>query len=148
MTDFKAKSSIYSIMIMIGGLIGIIAVFMAWIDIDFGILGSYTMSGWEITTESLKNPSLGNIDDNYVRWMPLLVLIFSVVGLLIGLTALLKPRKEIGAGAVVCGILAILAGILFYINDNLSDVIGLGVFIAMAAGVLLVITGALRMSVN
>jgi len=138
-------SSIYSILILVGGLIGIIAVFLAWIDVDFGIFGSYTVSGWEIVRESLEDPALGDISESYVQWMPLIVLIFSVVGLLIGLTALLKPRKEMGAGAIVCGILAVIAGILFYTYESISDVAGMGIYLAMVAGIVMVIFGALRL---
>ena len=144
MTDFKALSSIYSILILIGGLIGVLAVFLAWIDIN-GIFISYTWSGWEIIRESINNPALGDISDSYAQWMPLIVLIFSVVGLLIGLTALLKPRKEVGAGAIVCGILVVIAGILFYTYESISNYAGTGIYLAIVAGIVMVIFGALRL---
>jgi uncharacterized membrane protein (UPF0136 family) len=137
MADFKVTSSIYSTLIIIGGLVGIVSVFMAWLDVD--------RTGWEI----INNPIYGSIADSYIQWMPLVVLIIAFNGLFAGLTALIRPRKGIGAGAIVCGILMIVAAVLFFIHDKpiLTDN-GAGVYLAMVAGVLLVIFGALRMSVK
>ena len=148
MTDFKAKSSIFSFLIIIGALVGIVSVFTAWISIDFGFFGSISWSGWEIVRSGLDQPDLGNLSSNYVQWMPLVVLLFSVIALLIGLAALVKPRKEMGIGAVLCGIITIIAAALFYLDGDLSGVIGNGVYIAMAAGAIMFIFGALRLSVS
>ena len=148
MTDFKAKSSIFSFLIIIGGLIGIVAVFMAWISVQWGGITLFSMSGWEIVKSGLDQPDLGNLSSNYVQWMPLIVLIFSVIALLIGLAALVKPKKEMGIGAVLCGVITVIAAALFYADIDLSDFFGAGGYVAMLAGAILLIFGALRLSVS
>ncbi|MCL1810944.1 MAG: hypothetical protein FWG41_01810 [Methanomassiliicoccaceae archaeon] len=146
MTDYKSTSSIYSILVLLGGLIGVIAVFIAWISMDLGLWGTFEVTGWEIIRESLDNPSLGSLSDDYVQWMPLLVLIFSAIGLITGLIGVLKPRKEFGAGAVVCGLLTIVAAVVFYLYDFIKDFAGMGIYLAIVAGVMMLIFGALRLS--
>jgi hypothetical protein len=141
-----AKTSmnmISSIMIMIGGLIGILAVFTAWISMDLLIV-KVSMTGWEITKEAFKDGS------DYAQWMPLLVLIFSVIALLIGLSTFVKPHKAAGAGALASGILVLIFVILFWTYTepgyHMSDWVSTGVYLAAAAGVLILIFGALRMT--
>ena len=144
----NSVSTVYSLLIIAGGLIGIVGVFLAWIDLG----GIYSVSGWEIIRESLDNPSLSGISDDYVKWMPLIVLVFSVIGLLCGIASAAKPNKVVGAGTILCGIFAIIAVIVFWTYSwgpfHMSDYIGTGVYLAAAGGALLVIFGALRASVN
>jgi len=152
MKDNKARSSAFSILIIVGGLIGIIAVFLAWLSMEWGGITIFSMSGWEVMREGFDQPNLSNLSDNYVQWMPLIVLLFSVIALFIGLAALVKPKKEMGIGAVMCGIIMIIAAIVFYTYKSfgvaVSDFAGMGIYLAMAAGVVLLIFGALRLSVS
>jgi len=142
MVDIKAKSSIFSIIILILGLIGIISVFMAWLDFGFGI----TMSGWEVFND------LNISGAPYIIWMPLVVLIFSIIALIIGLIGIIKPMKEMGAGVIVSGILLVIAAILFYTysedGDKMSELVGIGLWLALIIGVLLIVFGALRLGVK
>ena len=143
MVDIKAKSSIFSIIILIVGLIGIISVFMAWFDF-YG----FTKSGWEIFNES-------GSGDPYVMYMPVIVLAFSIIAMIIGLIGLIKPMKEMGAGVIVSGILVVIAAILYYTYSEtglttikMGDYAGIGLWLAMIAGILLIIFGALRLTVK
>ena len=94
----------------------------------------------------------GNTTGGLFIWMPLVVLIFSLIAAFLGLSGLLKPSKQKGKGAVACGVIIVLAALIFYLGRidlvlttaNMSDYCGIGVFLAMAAGVLLAIFGALR----
>jgi hypothetical protein len=144
MNDLTAKSSIFSILIIIFGLIGVIGVFLAWLDAGFG----FTMSGWEIIRETINDPSLNMSDYEYLKWMPLITLIFSLIAMIIGLLALLKPKKEIGAGALAAGIVVAIAAALFLFQFPIDDVMGAGVYIALVSGILMIVGGALRVTVN
>jgi hypothetical protein len=136
-----------SILIMVGGLLGLLSVFMAWFEISIGWV-TVSMSGWEIIRESVDG-----MDGGYVQWTPLIVMIFSVIALLIGLSTLVKPHKAAGMGALVSGILVLIGAILFYtytekvglVTLRMSDYLGTGVYLAIVAGIIIIIFGALRM---
>jgi hypothetical protein len=138
---------IASILIMIGGLIGILSVFTAWFTLDLW-LTSVSWSGWEIFRDST-----GDLADGYSQWMPLVVLIFSVIAALIGLFSLFKPSKTIGGGAIVCGILVLVGAILFAtytetagpLSMKYMDFIDTGVYLAIVAGIVIIVFGAVRM---
>lgn len=147
MVDVKAKSTIFSLIALIGAIIGIVGIFMAWISVDL-FLSTYSVSGWEIITESLEARDFSL--DGYVQWTPLVVLVFSVIGLLTALMGVARPGKPGGVGTLVCGIFVLIGAILFmtYSNDgiSMSDFLGVGVYLALVSGILLLIFGALMSS--
>jgi hypothetical protein len=145
MAENNSSALAFSAFIIIGGLLGILSVFLAWID--FG--GLFTMSGWEIIQNSIESPSLSTLEDDYFKWMPLVVLIFGALGLLLGISAIAKPNKVAGGGAAFCGILMIIAVIVYMMYSIAPNVIlmeysGIGTFLAGGAGTLLLIFGLLR----
>ena len=147
MADFKARTSIFAIIVLLAGIIGAVSVFLTWMDF-FGIA---TASGWELFRNAYDSISSGGFDlgdfkNTYPAYMPLVVLIFSIGGLLSGLFTVVKPGRAGGGGATVCGVLIFIAAIVYiwYLNDKLiSDFVGTGAYIAAAAGVIMLIFGAL-----
>lgn len=144
MVDLKAKSTIYSVIALVGALIGIIGIFVVWMEYEFLFI-EVTRTGWEFITNSLDNPDFSL--DGYVKWTPLIVLVFSVIGLIVALLGIARPGRSGGIGAAVSGIFVLLGAILFILySDNgfkMSEYIGMGVYLAVIAGVILLIFGIL-----
>jgi len=143
-TDLRPAPSIYSILIMIGGLMGIISVFLTWISIDFS-LWTFTMTGWEVVEESFSGTVMGDLAGSYAQWMPLIVLTFSAAALIMGAAALIRPRNCAAAGSIICGGLVVAANILFCTYDGLYKTAGGGIYLAAAAGFVIAVFGVLRM---
>ena len=101
-------------------------------------------------------------------WEPILVLIFSAVALIFGAYLIFKPKKELVPGVIISGILVVIAALSLYrridtfntqisnfntlIPDTqtpiMSNFAGIGLFFAMAAGILLILFGVLRLAVK
>ncbi|MCL2148811.1 MAG: hypothetical protein FWH47_05685 [Methanomassiliicoccaceae archaeon] len=145
MVEFESKASRYAIIALMGGIVGIVSVFVAWLD----YWGIVTVSGWKVLTTILENTSLSEIGENYPFYMPLVILVFSVCGMLCGLLALFKPGRAGGRGAVLSGAIVAVAPVFFIwkmYDGGASEVLSFGAFVAIAAGVVMVISGALMNS--
>ncbi|MDR2699176.1 MAG: hypothetical protein LBB30_05840 [Candidatus Methanoplasma sp.] len=142
MANVKSTTSIYAIIVVLGALAGIIGVFMAWFD----FIGSFT--GWDcikLVTEDIS--VIEYFKEIYPLYMPLIVLVFSVFGLLSGLITILKPGRIGGGGAAFCGILVLIAAIVFMWKlDFTTEIFGIGLYLAAVAGALMFIFGALLIS--
>jgi len=141
--NLSSKSSIFSLIVIIGAIIGIVSVFIAWFSVtDFGFTMSLT--GWDICSRSN-----GFGSGEYVVWMPLVALIFSVVALLSGLVYLVVKQKVICVVSIVSGILIIVAAILFISYSSYGvhmwDYLGIGTYLAIISGLLVIIFGALAL---
>lgn len=153
MVDVRSRSAIYSIVVLLGAIVGIAGVFMAWLQIDL-FVGTYSVSGWEILNNAIEDSTLDNIVDGYPRWMPLIALVFAVIALLNSLVAIARPGKTGGIIAVISGLLMIVSVILFatYSETVLlwtfkaSDYISTGVYMTAVAGILILIFGVLMSS--
>ena len=145
--NVEDRSMIYSILIALGGLLGVGGAFVVWLSMDAGALGHITFSGWGIIRDGFDQQILGDVS-SYVRWMPLVALIASVIAAISGFVAFIKPIKMVGAFALVCGVVIIAAVVLFVLYGNFSDHIGSGVYLTVAAGLIAVIFGTLRATIK
>ncbi len=150
MVDIRAKSSIYSIIVLIGAIIGIAGIFLAWFQADV-MVTTISSSGWDIIQNAIDKGDF-DLSDGYYRWMPLIVLVFAVIAALNSLVSIARPGRTGGIIAVISGLLMIIAAILFitYSETDLgvtwfkmSDYLGVGVYLAIVAGALSLIFGAL-----
>jgi len=143
MANFKATTSIYAIIVVLGAIAGIVGVFMAWYGGS-----SLSLTGWDLIRWVTDDISvIEHIKDIYVLYMPLIVLIFCVGGLLSGLITILRPGRIGGGGAAVCGLFALIAAIVFMWKlDFTTELFGIGLYLAAVAGVLMLIFGALVIS--
>jgi len=138
--DLKSQSSMSSLIVIIGAIIGIASVFITWYSVsDFGF--TYSMTGWDIYSQGK------DFNGGYFIWMPLLTLIFSVIALLSGLVYFAVRQKAINLISILFGILIIVAAILYATyssdGDSLYNYLGIGVYLAIISGLLVIISGAL-----
>ena len=139
MGAYKTKCIFYSFMILAGGAMGIAAFFMVWES--YGIL---SLTGYEITREFTTYGAA------YINWMPLIALMAAVSITIAGLVAVLRPNRGIGWGVVISGIIVAAAAIIFYLYTDgafhMSNYVGTGVYLALTAGMLVVLFGILRLT--
>jgi hypothetical protein len=126
-------------MILTGGLLGIVSMFLIWSGSSW-----YASDGWWFIRHMGEFASM----DHYGWWMPSIVLMTSVSVAINGLVGMLRPVKGGGVTAIVCGIIMIAAtyGFMRYFEGGhgLFDDIGPGVWVTIAAGVLLIIFGTVK----
>jgi hypothetical protein len=135
----------FSVIALIAGIVGIAAVFMVWMD-------SFSLTGWEIIREAVDDSTINS--DDYFRWMPLVVLVFSVIGILNSLASVARPGKVGGMVAVISGLLIVIATILFasytyevlFFEFRMYDYLGIGVYVSAIAGIIMLIFGAMMTS--
>jgi hypothetical protein len=160
---------IFSISIIISGLIGIAAVFMVW-------SGFTAWNFFEDLPRIEETTGLGAIsgDLNNVisRMMPAVVLVFSAIAMAVGSVSIFKPSVKGAAVATAAGLFVFSAAIIFSANINantkffegplpgLEDaiplvpfsttipMIGTGVTIAAMAGALIMMFGLLMIGLR
>ena len=121
----------------IGGVIGVIGVFLAWFDLGYGL----EVTGWDFIDSMIESETLDV--EGYPVYMPAVVMVFSVIGL-IGAAAGSK------GAAVFSGILVLAAFVLFAMYSwegfittiHMYDYLGIGAYMAAASGFILIVAGA------
>ena len=137
MSAFKAKSTIFSFLILVAGLAAIGSFFMVWYT-----WGPLSITGLQLITDYSISGSA------YLDWMPLLVLMSGLSVAISGLVALVRQHNGINWSVVLSGLIILVAAALFYTNSSTSDFAGTGVLVAMAAGVLVIVFSVLSMVVK
>jgi magnesium-transporting ATPase (P-type) len=140
--DFKKTSKIYSVLIIIGALIGILAVFLTWVELG----PSGTMTGLELSIETLTDPK---VYSSYITWLPLVVLIASLNAAINGAVSATRSGRGGGSSAAVTGVILTVTAVLFITDpfnsgSGMTDFVSIGAYLAVAAGVLVTIFGVLR----
>jgi len=146
--------SVFTVIYTVAALLGIVAVFMAWIQYPDWYPGS-NVTGWE----SISDGSVGPV----IRLLPAGVLIFSVFAMITGVVTMFMPKVRGGEIAVFAGAIVFIAAIIFILDVGLGthtyyavDVefqtlvpidadpgASIGVGLAAAAGVVMALFGAL-----
>lgn len=137
-------------MILIGGLIGVLSLFMIWVDGGNGL----SATGWDAAYNynTFLLPLVG-YTNFYLVWIPMIVLMLSLSGVADGATLIVRRRVRGGMTSAVFGAIILVAVIIFSrfstpltqtCSFNMADYLGIGVYMAAAAGALMLIFGALR----
>lgn len=112
---------------------------MEWAD--FGIFGSWT--GIDLL-------DFNEFDDaDYQIYIPAIIAVLSVISLIIFALGLVKNDIKLGLVPIVLGIIVVILGILEYLwimedaDSPLLDInVGMGLYLALASGILTLIFGA------
>lgn len=140
-------------MIAIGGLIGLISVFVVWVNGN-----GLTITGIGIIYD-YNNTLLALIGyrDLYILFIPLIVLSFSASGLVNGSMLAVRKTNRGGAGIAIYGAIMLLATVVFIMYSRpittecmfyMSDYISIGVYMAVAGGILMMVFGALKVALR
>ena len=148
MADSKKSSLVFAVMILIGGLIGIISLFLIWVEGN-----GLSITGWEVAYNNSSLLPLVGYNNSYLLWVPMIVLMLSLSGAING-AALISHRRARGGiasaafGAIILGAVIIFSQFSRPLTQtysfNMADLIGTGVYMAAVAGVLMLVFGVLR----
>ncbi|MCL2317919.1 MAG: hypothetical protein FWC44_02530 [Methanomassiliicoccaceae archaeon] len=146
MFDLKSRSSIFTLIVLIAGLAGIISMFLTW-ESFFDGYHLWIYSGWGYISDLIESPFYV-----YVVWVPLFVLIFSLVATIFAALSLFKSRTDFGVIMILSGIFWVIAAVAFILYTapgySMVDYAGIGFYLAFAAGILVLLFGLLRMAVK
>jgi len=137
MSDSKVNT--FSLLLLIGAVIGLISIFMAWTDyLGQGLL---TATGWDYIDNGFRF-GFDHLEDISV----LLALIASVITVMCGSLAIVLRKKIFGTVGAAFGFLMILAALLFIVGildtKVVLDWLNIGVFLMMTAGIISTVGGA------
>lgn len=139
--------SIAGIIILVGAVIGIIAVFLNWFDWTSGIGAlkvSVTWTGFDYAF----NDNMKNVDD-FQRWCPFIAWILILLSLVLSLLPVFKVKlfdeKIAYLVTAVFGLLALIFVIMFMTWDGAKDHLAIGTYLGLVASILVLIGGALPM---
>jgi len=149
MIDLKKNSSICSLLMMIGGLMGVLSLFLVWLDVN----GS-TLTGWSILFGNYNTfLSLVGYSNFYMLYVPYIAFTFSFYGFVSGLMLLRRSRSNGGTGSAIAGIVVLVTAVLFSTYSrtvtstftmSIADYLSTGFYLAVAAGILMFVFGVLR----
>ena len=144
------KGNALGILALIGALLMIIGVFVAWIDVGFDVIitsktTSYT--GWEVYSDEM-------FEDAEYNYAPLITLIAGIVAFFTAVIpiALKKPavNRVLGVLSLILGVVALVLMILFNGQMDSISIAGLasfsvsaasGFWVSLAGSVLLILGG-------
>lgn len=152
---------------IIGGALGIIGLFLVWVDIGFSFFNPLTMSMEPYTMKATAiNVIEGSSDipDDWHIYCPVLGGIFAALGAIIAVLAIVKPGCiKYGSFAMIAfSVIGIVCCVLFYtwtfdvtfdatafgmgiidlgIDEHVSDDIGIGFYVTVIGGVLVLVAG-------
>lgn len=143
--------SIGTVIALVGAILGIIAVFLAWFDYsETTILGTFkhTITGMGFLSES-------NIADGFYKYCPLIAFILAIVVAVLNILPLLKVNidaKIINIGSIVLGLVMIVLVVIWGTAKIISGLdttgfsyTGIGAWLMIAGGVLAAAGGAANM---
>lgn len=131
MNQLEAKTLV-PVIAMIGGILGMVCVFLTWTEAGYGF---EAFTGWDFLT------TMENSD--YHKYLPGFVLGLSVVAFVLTAISYAKPDKTkvFGLMMLIIGIVIVLATVLFLFWDMVLDFAGLGLYLAIIAGILVLAVG-------
>lgn len=143
--------SIAGILILIGAIIGIIAVFLDWYSVTESFMG-YTFSahytGWQFGFDG----DLGLTE--FQKYLPFIAWIFAIIALVVSILPLAKVNvldpKMSGIIVIICGLLMLVLSIVFGMwapegGSKMMDHAAIGLWLMVVGGVLALIGGILPM---
>ena len=133
----EAKLNIVWLLVLIAGVLAAVGVFLAWMS-----EGGYSVTGWELVTDWAK------WTDDFRVYLPIVSLILGVLAILLavlGFVGVDLPASKLIV--IIIGVLVILMPFITFSEDlgEAMKVFGIGVWIEIIAGILLVIVPILSM---
>jgi hypothetical protein len=139
MNKSKKINTLSGLLILIGGLFAIGGIFLSWYDLH----GIITLTGWDLIRSAYNADVMSLFFEDYNRWMPLIALMVGVSITISGVMLTIMPAKTGGLNAMVCGAILLIVVVIFAIGIS-SGTVGIGAWICAAAGVVLLVAGALK----
>jgi len=141
----------YWIIILIASVVGIITIFMSWMDISIvGLDASY--NAWDFATEDVFKD--GGLLENFNapgKYIPIAIGALSLIEVLLAI----RSRNNAGAAMVVGLIIFVLAIYFYTFVDPVSNgsffldrQVGIAVWVSMAVGLVCMIAAAIQSSVT
>jgi hypothetical protein len=128
------RPNIYGILLMVAGLVALISVFLAWVS-----FWGFSISGWEFFND------YGFIDD-WKTNIPLIVMILAIVAIVFALLEFTGISFDAQIQRIIVMMIGALIVVLTFIFvDGEFDYVGIGMYLAIIAGLLLVIVPLLVM---
>jgi hypothetical protein len=151
-SNIDTKQMLLLAVLISGSVIGILCFFMEWFGFDL-FPWHYTYTGYEMVTRDLIY-----LEKSYHFMMPAIALVFAVIALVASGVAIRGSKKIGGAVAAISGVGMTIAAIIYttgpevifnmghgngiYVTTlKLGDHSGIGVYLTMVVGILLVISG-------
>ncbi|MDR0309853.1 MAG: hypothetical protein LBH88_03760, partial [Candidatus Methanoplasma sp.] len=100
------SADLLKIMMLTGSIIGMFSVFMAWVSLDVGIV--FENTGYELFTEGR-----GHAESGYFVYMPLAVLLMSILAMIPAALTFTRHRRKGAAAGAALGV-AVLVSVIFY----------------------------------
>lgn len=140
-----SKGNVLGIVALIGALLMIVGVFVAWVNIEVVILGSQNYTGWQVYTDD-------TFADAQYNYAPLVALIAGIVAFFTAvLPIVLKnatANRILGIVSLILGVVALILMVLF--NGTMDSLVvlgykvastsaGTGLWISLAGSVLLIL---------
>ncbi len=140
-----SKGNVLGIVALIGALLLIIGVFVAWVNVEVVLLGSSKYTGWQVYTDDA-------FADAQYNYAPLVTLIAGVVAFFTAILPIVlknaTANRILGIISLILGVVALILMVLFNgTMDNLvilgykvaSTTAGTGLWISLAGSVLLIL---------
>ena len=139
-----SKGNVLGIVALIGALLMIVGVFVAWVNIEVVILGSQNYTGWQVYTDD-------TFADAQYNYAPLVALIAGIVAFFTAvLPIVLKnatANRILGIVSLILGVVALILMVLFNGTMDSLDLAlvsftastGVGLWISLAGSVLLIL---------
>jgi len=150
-SDISTRQMLLIAVLIAGSVMGIICFFVEWFSLDQFSL-HFTYTGYEMFTMDFTY-----LEKSHHFMMPAIALVFAVIALVASIVAIRFSKKIGGAVAAISGIGMTTAAIVYttgpevildFRGDNIfattlkiGDHSGMGVYLTMVAGILLVISG-------
>lgn len=141
--------SVIQLIAIIGGIIGVVALFLTWYTLDVVLISeSYTRLDF-ITNEDWSNA-------DFHKYMPVLAMVMALLGLIVSIMPMVKPGliKSSAALLIIFGILGVVFSVLFYtwtiesftipgitIAFSVSDGAGIGIWLSIVGNALVLLCG-------
>jgi len=141
MTTNNSIGTAFSAVALIGACIGIISIILAWITVSI-FFYTESQTGLDLVKNAFDDLSQKDV---YVLFMPLVVALLSISGLIGAALSFSKPKKGRGIQITVSGVGVLIAFIIFATYKSgfieMSDLLGTGAYLAAVGGILLMVGG-------
>jgi hypothetical protein len=149
-SNFAAGSAdLFKVIMLAGSIVGIASVFLLWLSMEFVIV-QFNYSGYDLFMKAHGYP-----DEGYFIYMPLIVLLASVVSVIVSVIVFTKHELKAAAAGTALGATVLISASLYILyplskirlssteadliaDINLMDHLGGGAYSAIAAGIFLV----------